>query len=74
MGCTDQGLDVGAVVVDLAVHIRGCHGFDLVSCMAISSTGTDIRFTTTVHGAYAVIGMTGFCWGLAQCEYNVSLI
>jgi hypothetical protein len=29
----------------------------------------DERFTTTVHGAYVIIGITGFSWGLAQCLF-----
>lgn len=28
------------------------------------------RFTTTVHGAYVIIGITGFSWGMAQCELS----
>jgi solute carrier family 45 protein 1/2/4 len=34
-----------------------------------SSKKADGRFTTTVHGAYVIIGITGFSWGLAQCKF-----
>jgi solute carrier family 45 protein 1/2/4 len=34
-----------------------------------SSKKADGRFTTTVHGANVIIGITGFSWGLAQCKF-----
>jgi len=70
VGGTDQGIDAGETLVDLAIHLCGRNGSDLVCLKKTGDVeGADGRFTTTVHGAYAVIGMTGFCWGLAQCAY-----
>lgn len=28
------------------------------------------RFVHTVGGAYFIIGVTGFCWAMAQCEFS----
>jgi hypothetical protein len=58
-------------MVDLAVYIRGGYGHDLVGPPSWSfplCKRSDVRFTTTVHGAYVIIGITGFSWGLAQCK------
>jgi solute carrier family 45 protein 1/2/4 len=52
----------GAMAMTWYVHLPGVFLFERECKKA------DGRFTTTVHGAYVIIGITGFSWGLAQCK------
>ena len=64
-----QGVDGDQGVVGQSVCIRRFNGCDLVSLPPTLLYAVDDRFVRTVGGAYFIIGITGFCWAMAQCKY-----